>query len=340
MKNKTIRYYLIIVLIILTILTGCGLEAINRNGEYGDKLTIHFLDVGQGDSIFIQFPNGETALIDGGTRKSSEKVVKYLKELNIHKIDYLIATHPHEDHIGGLPEVIRNFEIGKVYMPNKTANTVIFEELLREIKAKGLKINIAKGGDSIIDESNIKFLILAPNREDYENTNDFSIVTKIEYLNTSFLMTGDAEKSAEEDMLKAGYNLKADVLKVAHHGSNSSTTIDFLKKVKPDYSIISVGKDNSYGHPHEEVLDRIKYIGSEILRTDELGYIVFSSNGKELFLDKNIIIDEQVYIGNKNTKVFHSKDCKSLPNKENQIIFKSIEDAMNNGYKPHEKCLK
>ena len=145
---------------------------------------------------------------------------------------------------------------------------------MKELKAKDLKISIAKGGDAIIDESNIKFLILAPNREDYENTNDFSIVTKIEYLNTSFLMTGDAEKSAEEDMLKAGYNLKADVLKVAHHGSNSSTTIDFLKKVKPDYSIISVGKDNSYGHPHEEVLDRIKYIDSEILRTDELGYSI------------------------------------------------------------------
>lgn len=343
MKRRTIRYYLILVLTIMIILAGCGLETINSDKEYSGQLIVHFLDVGQGDSIFIQFPNGETALIDGGTRNSGEKVVKYLKELNIYFIDYLIATHPHEDHIGGLPEVIRNFEIGKVYMPNRTTNTLIFEELLKELKAKDLKISIAKGGDAIIDKTDIKFLILAPNRDDYERTNDFSIVTKIKYKNISFILTGDAEKDSEKDMLKEDFNLKADVLKLGHHGSNTSSTIDFLEAVKPDYAIISVGADNSYGHPHREVLDRMKHIDTEILRTDELGDIIFKSNGIDLNIEKNknfIAIKEQLYIGNKNTKVFHKKDCKSLPNKENQIIFKSIDEAIDKGYRPHEKCVK
>lgn len=343
MTKNNIKHCLTLVLIIMLILTSCGLETINRDKEYDRQLIIHFLDVGQGDSTFIQFPNGETALIDGGTRNSGEKVVKYLKELNIYTVDYLIATHPHEDHIGGLPEVIRNFKIGKVYMPNKTANTLIFEELLEELKAKNLKITIAKGGDVLIDEAGIKFLILAPNRDDYEKTNDFSIVTKVQYQNASFIITGDAEMDSEMDMLKEGFNLKADVLKVGHHGSSTSSNVAFLEAVKPDYSIISVGADNSYGHPHREVLDRMKEINAEVLRTDKLGDIVFKSDGKELTIEKNTGFTadkEQVYIGNKNTKVFHSEDCKSLPNTENQKIFKSIDEAIYKGYRPHEKCVK
>ena len=202
MRNRNIRHYLILILVIVVMLTGCEFETTNVDRYYDDQLVVHFIDVGQGDSTFIQFPNGDTSLIDGGTRNSGAKVVKYLKELNIDHIDYLIATHPHEDHIGGLPDVIRNFDVGKVYMPDKTANTLIFEELLKAIKAKDLKISIAKGGDAIIDEANIKFLILAPNRNDYENTNDFSIVTKVNYGSTSLIITGDAEKASEMDILK------------------------------------------------------------------------------------------------------------------------------------------
>ena len=336
-------FLLSIIAILSIILAGCNSEFAYITENYEDKLVVHFIDVGQGDSTFIQFPNGETSLIDGGTRKSGEKVVEYLKDLDIEHIDYLIATHPHEDHIGGLPKIIKNFDIGKVYMPNRTANTLVFEELLKEIESKGLKINLAKGGNSIIDEGILKFIILAPNRDDYNKTNDFSIVTKVEYMDTSFIVTGDAEKDSEMDMLEKGYNLRADVLKVGHHGGRTSSNDEFLKKVNPDYFIISVGEDNSYGHPHSETLDRLNKISSNIMRTDQLGDIVMVSNGKELSLSEQVIVkdkNEAEYIGNKNTKVFHMEDCNSLPKEENQIIFRSIKEAEDNGYRPHDKCIK
>ncbi|MCF6461336.1 MBL fold metallo-hydrolase [Clostridium sp. Cult3] len=345
MRNRKIKHYLILALVIAVMLTGCEFETTNVDRHYDTELVVHFIDVGQGDSTFIQFPNGDTSLIDGGTRNNGEKVVKYLKDLKIDRIDYLIATHPHEDHIGGLPDVIRNFDIGKVYMPERTANTLIFEELLEAIKAKGLKVNIAKGADAIIDEADINFLILAPNRNDYDKTNDFSIVTKVNYGSTSFIIAGDAEKESEMDILKGGYDLKADVLRIGHHGGKTSSIDEFLEAVKADCFVISVGSDNSYGHPHRETMDRISKINSNsnILRTDKLGDIIIRSNGKELVLDDAIVtedVNEVKYIGNKNTKVFHTIDCKSLPNKENQIIFKSMDEAINSGYRPHEKCVK
>ena len=324
-------------------LTGCNYETAYIEEDYKDKLVVHFIDVGQGDSTFIQFPNGETSLIDGGTRKSGDKVVKYLQDLGIEKINYLIATHPHEDHIGGLPEVIRNFAIDQIYMPDKSANTNIFEELLKEIKNKNLKITLAEGGDSIIEEEKLKFTILAPNREDYAETNDFSIVNKIEYMDTSFTFTGDAEKDSEMDILDKNYNLKSNVLKIGHHGGRTSSSEEFLKRVDPNYCIISVGEDNSYGHPHKETLDRLNKLDSNIMRTDELGDIVIISNGRELTITEKIFAEvktEASYIGNKNTKVFHTKDCKSLPKEENRIFFRSLEEAKNNGYKPHENCVK
>ncbi len=169
----------------------------------------------------------------------------------------MIATHPHEDHIGGLPEVIRNFDIGKVYMPDRTANTRVFEELLEEIQAKGLKINLAKAGDTIFDKRNLKYTVLAP-KGDYENTNNYSIVTKAEYKNNSFIITGDAEKESEEEMIEGNYNLKANVLRVGHHGSSTSSIDEFIDAVNPEYFVISLGKDNTYGHPHKEVISKFK----------------------------------------------------------------------------------
>lgn len=343
MKRNRIVFLLLMVLIFNLIMVGCDEETGYIGEDYEGELVVHFIDVGQGDSTFICFPNGKTAIIDGGTRKSGEKVVNYLKELGINKIDYLIATHPHEDHIGGLPQIVKNFTIGKVYMPDRTASTKIFEELLNEIKNKDLKIEVGKGGDYIIDESTMKFFILAPNRDDYNETNDFSIVTKIEYMDNSFIIMGDAEESSEQDILKKGYDLKANVLRIGHHGGRTSSTSEFLNEVKPDYFVISLGKDNSYGHPHKETIERIKKTNSNILRTDELGDIVIVSDGKNLRISKDIIKEDKiegVFIGNKNTKVYHKKGCGTLPKEENQIIFKSREEAESEGYRPHDKCIK
>ncbi len=335
---------LVIFAIVLTlILTGCEstLENVSNTNPKG-KMEVHFIDVGQGDSSFVQLPNNETVLIDGGTRSSGKKVVDYLKKLGVKKIDYLIATHPHEDHIGGLPEVIRNFEVGRIFMPNKTANTVIFEELLLEIKKKDLKIELVNGGDVLIDDDELKFEIFAPNSEKYEKTNDYSIVNKITYINNAFLFTGDAEVSSEKEMIKEGYDLSSDVLKVGHHGSSTSTTEEFLKKVDPKIGVISSGKGNNYGHPHKETIKKLKTYDVKILRTDKLGDIRIISDGNSInVIEKEKKYEEQegYFIGNKNTKVYHSHNCNALPKEKNQVIFNTKEEAEKNGYRPHNKCI-
>ncbi|NLW22718.1 MAG: MBL fold metallo-hydrolase [Tissierellia bacterium] len=343
MKIHRYMSLLLILLIFNGLLMGCQTDTLPSANGYSDNLVIHFIDVGQGDSTFIQFPNGETSLIDGGSRKFGEKVVKYLKDLNINRIDYLIATHPHEDHIGGLPEVIRNFSISKVYMPDRTANTRIFEELLLEIKKKDLKITLAEGGDFIIDEDNLKFLILGPNRNDYSETNDFSIVTKIEYINNSFLIMGDAERDSELDIINNGYDLISNVIRVGHHGGSTSSNMEFVEKANPDYAVISVGADNPYGHPHKETLERLREIGTNVMRTDEMGDIIFESDGYKLSI-RTFSLEKQgksiKYIGNKNTLIFHTIECGSLPKEENRVYFDSFDEAIGAGYKPHNNCIK
>ena len=344
MKNKRITGIIVIALIAMMVLMGCDELTMTTNFPE-DNLEIHYIDVGQGDSTLVIIPNDEVALIDAGTRGGREKLVSYLKKSNIKKIDYLIGTHPHEDHIGGLPEVIRNFEIGKVYLPNKSNNTQIFEELLNEIKNKGLKISEGKTGVNMIDTRELKFYTIGPSKE-YANMNNNCIVTKIIYKNFSTLITGDAEKEAESDMIEEGHNLKADILRLGHHGSNTSTTEAFLDKVDPSYAIISVGKDNIYGHPDREVMDSLEERNIVALRTDEMGTIVIQTDGKKLNwltdISEGRIIDdnEEIYIGNLNSKIFHAEDCNSLPNKENQITFNSKKEAIEKGYKAHSVCIK
>lgn len=345
MNKRKVSLLLSVLLVLGMFLFGCESNIDFLDEDDGNNLLVNFIDVGQGDSTLIEFPNGETCLIDGGPRSSSEDLIDFLKTRKIEKIDYLIGTHPHEDHIGGLPEVLKNFKVEKVYLPNKTANTVIFEDLLKEIKKNNLKIIVGKSGLNIADKDGIKFDIIAPNNENYSNTNNYSIVTKIVYKDFSLLVTGDAERESELEMVEKGYDLKSKVLKVGHHGSSTSSTSEFLEKVNPDYSIISLGKDNSYGHPHKEAIERLEQINTKILRTDELGTIVIKTDGENIEILNKIendktVLEGKYFIGNKNTKVFHSKDCNSLPNKENQITFKSEEEALKEGYKPHGKCIK
>jgi len=211
----------------------------STNISASGTLTVTYIDVGQGDSIFIQAPSGKTMLIDAGTPEMGSKVVNYIKSRGINKIDILVATHPHNDHIGGIPAVIENFQIGKFYMPKVTTTTKTFENVLRAAKSKGLSINVAKAGVVLDLGDEVKAEMLAPNSSHYDDLNNYSAVIKITYGNTAFLFTGDAEKESEQEMLDKGYDLKADVLKVGHHGSSSATTWAFLKAVNPKYAVIS-----------------------------------------------------------------------------------------------------
>lgn len=248
-------------------------------------LKIHFIDVGQADSILIQTPSGKAVLVDGGNNDDGSRVVDYIKAQGVKELAAVVATHPHEDHIGGLDTVIKSFPVAAVYMPNATSTTRTFEDFINAVKASGAKKVQAKAGVKL-DIPDIAAEFLAPNGSSYEDLNNYSAVLKLTFGNTSFLLAGDAEDVSEAEMLNAGYNLKADLLKVGHHGSESSTTSAFLKAVSPKYAVISVGKDNSYGHPAQQTLDRLASAGVQIYRTDEAGTIIASSNGNTIKIDK------------------------------------------------------
>lgn len=273
MKKK----YTVILTIIFMVLAGAfelfqGTVAITP----GEELKVHFLDVGQGDSIFIELPTNETILIDASIKDASDKIIKYLKEENVSKIDYVFATHPHSDHIGGMSAVIKAFDIGQIYMPKAVTTTKTYENLLLTIKDKNLKIKTAKAGNTIIDTDDLKLVVLAPNQDSYESLNNYSIVLKLTYKEKSFLFMGDAETLSEKEITG---DVEADVLKVGHHGSRTSTSQAFLNKVNPSYAVISVGLNNDYKHPHQEVLDRIEKKNIKIYRTDQNGDIIFTTDG-------------------------------------------------------------
>lgn len=254
-------------------------DYINTNNNL---LKVHYLDVGQGDSIFIELPNNETMLIDAAESYQSENIINYLKNLNYQKIDYVIGTHPHTDHIGGLKDIINTFEIGKIYMPKVISTTKTYESLLMAIKDKNLKINTAKAGTSIIDTDALKINILAPNNSIYTELNNYSVVTKITYGTTKFLFMGDAEKLSENEIKE---NVTADVIKIGHHGSNTSSSIDFIKKVNAKYGIISVGLNNKYNLPKEETITNWENSGTKIYLTSTNGTIRASSDGTNIKIE-------------------------------------------------------
>ena len=254
----------------------------NNINTNNDLLKVHYLDVGQGDSIFIELPNNETMLIDAAESYQSENIINYLKNLNYQKIDYVIGTHPHTDHIGGLKDIINTFEIGKIYMPKVVSTTKTYESLLMAIKDKNLKINTAKAGTSIIDTDALKINILAPNNSTYTELNNYSVVTKITYGTTKFLFMGDAEKLSENEIKE---NVTADVIKIGHHGSNTSSSIDFIKKVNAKYGIISVGLNNKYNLPKEETITNWENSGTKIYLTSINGTIRAISDGTNIKIE-------------------------------------------------------
>lgn len=241
------------------------------------QLTAHYIDVGQGDCEFIELPNNETMLIDAGDSGSGPEITAYIKNLGYDTINYLVATHPHADHIGGMSYVIKNINVVHMYMPEKSTDTKTFENLLQTILDMNIKVEKAESGTEILNTENLKIDILAPDSEQYKNLNNYSAVIKMDYKNTSFLFMGDAEKEVEEKL--PNKEIQTDVLKVGHHGSDTSSTAAFLEKVSPKYAVISCGKNNKYGHPDSITLQNLESVGSVILRTDLDGTIIIRSDG-------------------------------------------------------------
>ena len=248
------------------------------------SLTISYLDVGQGDSAFVVLPNGESILIDAGNQSDGESIIEYIRESGITTLDYVVATHPHADHIGGMAQEISDFEVEKVYMPKKAHTSKTFENLLDTIKEKGLSITSAKGEVVLFDYGNLKAEFLEPCSDSYQNLNNYSAVLLLTYGDRRFLFMGDAEAESEAEILARNIDVSADLLKAGHHGSASSSTESFISAVNPCNAVISVGKNNSYGHPGSAVLSILQSTAT-VWRTDEHGTIIATCDGENITLN-------------------------------------------------------
>ena len=358
-KPNNIRILVISILCAISLLLGgCADSSPSLLPDKGSSITapsgsgldVHFIDVGQGDSILAE-SDGHYMLIDAGENDQAGTVISYLKAEGVTKLDYVIGTHPHSDHIGGLDKVIDTFPVDKVFLPPVEHTTKTFEDVLDSIASRGLKITKPKPGDSY-DLGNASFTILSPVKDYGNDLNNWSVGIRLTYGDNSFVMCGDAENQAEEDIVNSGAVLKADVLKAGHHGSSTSTSDAFLKKVSPSWVVIQCGKGNSYGHPHKETMEKLKKAGCQILRTDEEGTITAFSDGKTItwstgsgtFSGSNNAGNSSAlssYVINTNTGRFHRPDCASatqMKPENRKDVTASRDELVQEGYEPCKQC--
>ena len=258
------------------------------NSKENDELKVYFIDVGQADSILIKISNDENILIDGGNNADGNYLVKYLTSIGVEHIDTIVATHPHEDHIGGLDTIMDNIPTDKIYLPYiKDADiptTKTYKEFLESIYKNELIVCESKNNEYIYDVGDVKLQIISPDDITTGELNDYSIVTRLQFYNNSFLFTGDASTNIN-DYIMNNYDkdfLNIDVLKVGHHGSRTSTDDKWLKTLTPEYGIIMCGECNEYSHPHKEILDLLNYNNVNVLRTDIDGTIIITSDGNNI----------------------------------------------------------
>lgn len=269
-------------------ITKAFLEAASEAFRDGSGLEIHYLDVGQGDSTLI-LCDGHAMLIDAGDNDRGTAVQSYLESQGVTALDYVIGTHPDADHIGGLDVVLYKFDCQMVMMPDFEKDTRTYDDVVQTMKQKRYKNTLPEVG-TVYELGSAVFTIVAPNGEYGDNANDYSVGILLQHGKNRFLFTGDAEEASEADMLENGIDLEADVFKASHHGSRTANMEEFLQTVDPDYVVISCGQDNSYGHPHAEVMNRLRAMGISVFRTDEQGTIVAYSDGTEITF--NISPDE------------------------------------------------
>ncbi|EJT6663133.1 MBL fold metallo-hydrolase [Clostridium perfringens] len=284
-KKKIISSIIGIIVVLLAGYFGIDLTQDSKVPK-DSELMISYMDVGQGDAAYIKV-NGNDILIDAGPRSNSKELLEQLKAKNIDDFELVIATHPHEDHIGGMVDVFKEYEVKAFYSPKITHTTKTYENLVKAVKDEGLKTKELKGGMVIDLGEGAKFEVFTPQKSEYEELNDYSPIMKLSFGDTSYLFTGDAEKLAEEEALaKYKTSLDSDVIKFGHHGSSSSSSNAFIEAVSPKYGIISCAKDNKYGHPHRETLDIIKKYNIKTFRTDTDGEIILTSDGKSITFNK------------------------------------------------------
>lgn len=348
-------------------------SAKSSSGEQKELLTVTFLDVGQGDAAVLQC-GGQTMMIDGGKAKASSYIYSWLKKNQISYLDVMVATHTDADHIGGLPGALNYAKVGTAYCPVTSGTTKTFQSFVKYLKKQAKSITVPKAGDEF-SLGGAQVRILGPTDPQAEGNNS-SIVLKVTFGDTSFLFTGDAEREEEQELLESGYDLESTVLKVGHHGSDTSTSYLFLRTVNPQYAVISVGADNTYGHPTEAVLSRLRDADVKTCRTDLQGTITAVSDGKKVTFqtERNADINtlgnagpgqkdetgqknkavssagkaaasdssaEKTYVLNTNTHKFHDPDCSSvsqMKEKNKRIVTESRDQIIADGYDPCGRC--
>ena len=313
---------------------------------------MHFIDVGQALSVLVEC-DGQFMLYDGGNVDDGSLVVSYLQKQGVEQLQYVFCSHAHEDHVGGLAAVMAKFPAGHAYSPVAEASTKCFNDFVKYTQQQGLQLEVPSVG-TVWPLGSATVTMLGPVTQ-YSETNNTSLVLRIDYGVTSFLLTGDMENTAETDLVNSGANLKADVLQVGHHGSSTSTSYLFLNAVLPEMGVISCGTGNKYGHPHEETLSILRDAKVDVYRTDLQGTITIGSDGQNYTVaTEHFATDaelnptdpaasstaQQAYIGNVNSKKFHLPSCANLPAEKNQILFSSYDEAVAAGYSPCSSCIK